>query len=91
LKNILLGYSDILESSVTFAKKGVDDFMEAFAFVVIENPSVTVTDIRARLTSERYPSHLIPKNIFITKTLPKTVTNKKIRVFSTLMNWQNTG
>jgi len=91
IENILLGYSDILESSVTFAKKGVDDFMEAFAFVVIENPSVTVTDIRARLTSERYPSHLIPKNIFITKTLPKTVTNKKIRVFSTLMNWQNTG
>jgi crotonobetaine/carnitine-CoA ligase len=84
IENIITSYDGVTECSTSFGLN--DGVMEAFSFLVVDDPLLDATAIRARMLTDGYSSHQIPKNIFVTKTLPKTPNGKRIRSLSRLLD-----
>lgn len=84
IENLILGINGIDEVTVVF-DQDEDGLNIAKAFIICE-PGVSLTkeEIRSTILKANNGGHLVPRDIYFVKQLPKTVTTKKIRSLSLL-------
>jgi len=86
VENLFVSIPEIIECAVSFDKDQFG-FYKPVAFVVKDTDSmISTNDVLERISKLTDNKYLVPKNIHFVNELPKTLTNKRIKVLESLMD-----